>query len=174
MTVILMGPSGSGKTTMGLALAAATGWRFVDADDLHPDTNIDRIRAGIPLTDADRAPWLARLRSTIEASARQGRDILVACSALREHYRHALADGLPGVHWVFLATSHDGLRRRLETRVGHFAGPAILEDQLRTLEPPTGALIVQTERPVPLVVQEICRALALPCAADGGTPRVSS
>ena len=169
MTVILMGPAGSGKTTVGLALAAATGWRFVDGDELHSSASVEKIRTGTPLTDADRTPWLARLRATIEDATRAGAHLLVACSALRKQYRRTLVEGLPHVHWVYLAASAEELRRRLEHRVGHFAGVAILDDQLRVLEAPDDALVIATERPVALAVQEICAALRLPCRPAGDT-----
>ena len=163
MTIILMGPSGSGKTTVGRALAVATGWPFIDADDLHPPANIEKIRQGIPLTDDDRAPWLARVRAAIERTVQQESHALVACSALRDRYRHALGDGLPDVRWVLLAASPEELQRRLERRTGHFAGPSILTDQLRTLEEPHEALIVDADRPVEQVVRDICVHLRLPC-----------
>ena len=162
MIIILMGPSGSGKTTIGLALAVATGWRFVDADDVHPAANVEKIRQGTPLTDEDRAPWLAALRVVIEESIARGSDLIVGCSALRERYRRTLSQGLSNVHFVFLNTPPDVLRERLERRTGHFAGTAILADQIRTLEVPTDATVIESHRPVAVVVQEICEALRLP------------
>ena len=167
MTIILMGPSGSGKTTVGRALAAATGWPFIDADDLHPPANVEKIRQGIPLTDDDRAPWLARVRAAIGRTVQQESHALVACSALRDRYRRALADGLQDVRWVLLAASPAELQRRLEQRRGHFAGTAILADQLRTLEAPREALIVETERPVEEIVRDVCVQLCLPCLRGG-------
>jgi|SRR5688572_19378355 len=155
MIIILMGPSGSGKTTIGLALSAATGWRFVDADDVHPAANVEKIRQGTPLTDEDRAPWLAALRAVIEDSVARTSDLIVGCSALRERYRHTLSNGLSNVQWVFLRTPPGVLRERLEQRTGHFAGTAILADQLRTLEEPDDAMVIESHRPVDVVVQEI-------------------
>jgi gluconokinase len=169
MTIILMGPSGSGKSTLGGALAAATGWPFIDADDLHPPANVEKMRQGIPLTDDDRAPWLARVRAAIARTVQQESHVLVACSALRDRYRHALADGMSEVRWVLLAASPEELQRRLERRTGHFAGPSILAGQLRTLEEPHEALIVGTERPVDEIMRDICVQLRLPCLPQGDT-----
>jgi gluconokinase len=163
MIVILMGASGAGKTTVGRALAAATGWPFYDADDLHPADNVDKMRQGTPLTDTDRTPWLARVRGLIAELAGQGASAVIGCSALRESYRRVLAEHVPDVRWVFLRADPDLLRQRLIERSGHYAGPAILPDQLATLEEPSNALVLAAARPVHALVLDICKTLALRC-----------
>jgi len=133
MIVIIMGAAGAGKTTVGRALAEALGWRFIDADDLHPPSNIDKIRSGIALTDEDRAPWLARTHDAILRASRERADLVLACSALRRDYRATLADGITDVRWVFLDGDAELLAGRLRNRPGHFAGPAIVSSQLSAL-----------------------------------------
>ena len=163
MIVILMGASGAGKTTVGRALAAAAGWTFYDADDLHPAANVEKIRHGTPLTDDDRTPWLALLRELIAELSGRGANAVLGCSALRKAYRSMLVEHVPDVRWVFLRVSPELLRQRLTARTGHFAGPAILADQLRTLEEPADALVVDADKPVQAIVVEICSALAIGC-----------
>jgi gluconokinase len=158
--VVLMGVAGAGKSTVGAALAAALDWPFVDADDFHSGANVDKMRRGVPLTDDDRAPWLARVHDRIAETARRGNAVL-ACSALRPAYREAIADGIGDVRWVLLEASEAVLARRLLTRTGHFAGPELLPTQLATLEPPADALVIRANQPVPAIVQELRRALGL-------------
>ena len=155
MIVIIMGASGAGKTTVGRALAEALGWRFIDADDMHPQTNIDKIRSGIALTDGDRAPWLARTHDAILRASREQADVVLACSALREAYRATLADGIAGVRWVFLDADAELLAARLRDRPGHFASPAIVSSQLETLEPPRDALTLRAGLSVDMLVEAI-------------------
>src|SRR5579884_1235439 len=131
MIVVVMGVSGAGKTTVGRALAAALGWPFVDADDLHPAANVEKMRRGQPLDDADRAPWLAAVASTI----RSMRDGVVACSALKRAYRDLLRVR-DDVRFVYLAVDEKVLAARLAARQGHYMPPSLLPSQLATLEPP--------------------------------------
>jgi carbohydrate kinase (thermoresistant glucokinase family) len=131
---LIMGPPGSGKSTLGEALAQATGLPFADGDDLHPAANVEKMAAGIPLNDADRAPWLARIGEVIDAWGAGGG--IVACSALKRRYREGLKAGRPQVRLVFLKGDPETLRARVTHRQGHFMPPALLEDQLRVLEPP--------------------------------------
>ena len=155
MIVIIMGAAGAGKTTVGRALAEALGWRFIDADDLHPPSNIARIRSGIALSDEDRAPWLARTHDAILRASREQADVVLACSALREDYRATLADGIADVRWMFLDADADLLAARLRNRPGHFAGPAIVNSQLETLERPRNALMLCADLPVNMLVEAI-------------------
>ena len=162
--IVLMGVTGAGKTTVGMALASALGWPFADADDFHSATNVERMRAGVPLTDQDREPWLATLRDRVAAGLRDGDGLVLACSALRQHYRDALVprEAAPGeVAFVHLVLPPAVLTRRLERRVGHFAGESLLDSQLRTLQAPsaTAALRLDGDRPVDVLVHEIRRAL---------------
>lgn len=139
---MIAGAAGAGKTTVGRALAEATGWTFVDADDYHSPASVAKMRAGVALTDADRAPWLASLHAAIAAAIDRREHLVVACSALRESYRRALRGDLRSVRFVYLKADEAMLRRRLAERAGHFAGPALVDSQLATLEPPTDALTV--------------------------------
>lgn len=154
-TVILTGVSGSGKSTIGQALADRLGWRFCDADDLHDAASVERIRRNQPLDDADRAPWLTRVRGVIEEMKRAGTPVVIACSALKERYRRVLAEGLSGVRFVFLTGDPSLLLARLEARRGHFAGPALLASQLADLEPPDDALYIDVSLPVDAIVDRI-------------------
>ena len=162
--VVVMGVAGAGKTTVGRALADAAGWRFHDADDFHAPESIAHMRAGLPLDDARRAPWLAELRTLIATTLRAGESAVLACSALRHAYRDALVprgdDVATGgmVRFVHLRVSPGVLATRLGTRTGHFAPPALLASQLATLEEPDAgepALLLDGERPVPELVDAI-------------------
>ncbi len=130
--IVVMGVSGSGKSTVGAALAAALGVPFADGDDFHPDSNRQAMAAGIPLTDADREPWLAALRAW--AAARDGGCVL-ACSALRRAYRDVLRGAGPDVVFVHLDVPAATLRSRMLARAGHFMPASLLDSQLSTLEP---------------------------------------
>jgi gluconokinase len=155
VVVVLIGAAGAGKTTVGRALAEAVGWRFVDGDDYHSPASIARMRAGVALTDADRAPWLASLHRVIATALDRRERIVVACSALREEYRRTLRGGLPGVRFVHLAADEVTLRQRLEHRPGHFAGAALVASQVATLEPAADALVVDATGPPPAIVDRI-------------------
>lgn len=169
MLVIVMGPAGAGKTTVGAALAAALGWAFHDADDFHTPEARARMRAGVPLDDADRAPWLARLADLVVETIADGRSAVLACSALRRAYRRALVPpGAAGrcVRIVHLEAPPAVLAERLAGRPGHFFPPALLDSQLAALEPPDGGdepapvLTVDATRPVDELVAALRAALA--------------
>ncbi len=156
-----MGVSGAGKTTVGRALAAALGRDFHDADDFHPSENVERMRAGVPLTDADRASWLAALRLLVARCLAERTPAVLACSALRAAYRDALvpapADG-GSVRFVHLAVSPAEARRRLAARSGHFMPASLVDSQFAALESPGArdpALRVDAERPVAELVAEV-------------------
>jgi ACS family tartrate transporter-like MFS transporter len=134
MVLILMGVAGSGKTTIGTLLARELGWRFADADDFHPPENKEKISRGIPLSDADRAPWLAAMRVAILRWKAASENAVLACSALKRRYRDELRVGL--VQVVFLKGDYAELLERLRLRHGHFADERILASQLATLEEP--------------------------------------
>ncbi|MHB1224185.1 MAG: gluconokinase [Gemmatimonadaceae bacterium] len=166
LVVIVMGVAGAGKTTVGRALAASLHWEFADADDYHPALNVGRIRSGIPLTDDDRAPWLAALRDRVSVALDAGAGLVLACSALRQRYRDALvpSDAPPGaVAFVHLAVPSAVLASRLERRAGHFAGESLLGSQLRTLEAPSGAeaLRLDGDQPVDALVRQVRSAFGL-------------
>jgi gluconokinase len=139
MIIILIGPSSSGKTRVGRELAHALGWPFIEGDDFHPPENVQRMKAGIPLGDAERAPWLARLAQVIAERAQAGTSAVFTCSALKRAYRAALltpATPPHAVRIVYLSASPALLAERLAQRRGHFFPPSLLASQLADLEPP--------------------------------------
>ncbi len=131
--IVVMGVSGCGKTTVGQALAGSLGWDFEDADDWHPEENVARMRAGQPLTDEDRVPWLERLNRLLRESER----VVLACSALKHGYREKLREGLnDGVGFVYLHAGEELLLARLKDRRGHYMPASLLPSQLEALEVP--------------------------------------
>jgi gluconokinase len=160
--LLLMGVAGTGKTTVGRRLAEHLGWFFLDADELHSPSSRDKMAAGIPLGDADRLPWLRRVRGRLDERLGRGESVVLACSALREIYRQVLLDGLApahGVHVVHLRGDPGLIGRRLRERRGHFFDPGLLESQLATLEAPDFALALDIAPPVEAVVEQILAAL---------------
>jgi gluconokinase len=163
MAVMVMGVSGVGKTAVGRALAAATGVEFVDADDFHPAPNVAKMSRGEPLTDADRADWLARLNGELRARMDTGRSTVLACSALKARYRAALLAGVtPPPRVVFLHADYDAVAVRLAHRRGHFMPATLLASQFEALEPPTDAVVIDASRPLDEVVAAAVSALAMP------------
>jgi gluconokinase len=131
-----MGTTGAGKTTIGQLLASHLGWRFADADDFHSPANIEKLAAGIPLTESDRAPWLGLLRERISEWIEADVDVVLACSALKRSHRELLRVS-PGIVIVYLKGDFEEIERRLETRRGHFADKGLLTSQFETLEEPS-------------------------------------
>jgi gluconokinase len=160
--IIVMGVSGSGKTTVGELLAQHLSLPFYDGDDFHPAANVAKMAAGHPLTDEDRAGWLATLAADLTPWEDAGGAVL-ACSALKESYRQTLQAGasLP-LTWVFLDTDPTVLRKRLEARKGHYMKASMLESQLETLEKPTYGLHLTDDVPVETLVEQIVEQLQLP------------
>ena len=144
MVIILMGVSGAGKTTVGQLLATQLGWEFADADDYHSAGNVEKMRTGIPLTDVDRAPWLATLRSLIAGWLTSGKNAVLACSALKRKYRENL-QLTPQVKFVYLKGSPSLLHQRLHCRLGHFMTEQMLASQLAALEEPDHAVVVDVD-----------------------------
>lgn len=161
MVIVLMGVAGSGKTTVGEKLAADLGWAFRDADSFHPPENVAKMSAGTPLTDADRAPWLAAIRAYIDDCLARGAGAVVTCSALKERYREVLMADPAQVKLVQLTGSPELLAERIGGRKGHFMKPGMLQSQLATLEPPRHALVVDVAPPPGEIAAEIRRALHL-------------
>ncbi len=134
-TIVVMGVSGSGKTTIATGIATALGWEFAEGDDFHPPANVDKMRAGIPLDDDDRWPWLRSLAAWIGEHERAGRNVVVTCSALKRSYRDLLRDGHPSVWFAQVTADPDLIRERIEHRSGHYMPASLLDSQLSTLEP---------------------------------------
>lgn len=145
MIIMVMGVTGCGKTTVGSLLSERLGCGFSDADGFHPVENVEKMRAGIPLVDEDRWPWLAALRKAIDDWQEEGKSHVFACSALKESYREVLSPG-DDVIFVFLKGSADVIRPSLLARQGHYMNPALLESQFNTLEEPSDALTVDIDR----------------------------
>lgn len=136
LPLVIMGVSGSGKTTVAEALAARIeGGVALDADDLHSEANTAKMHAGIPLTDLDRAPWLAAVGRAMADETRAGRVPVMACSALKRAYRLRILAEEPGALFVLLDVDREELDRRVHARQGHFMPPSLLDSQLATLEP---------------------------------------
>ena len=136
MILIVAGVAGSGKTTVGALLAGRLHWRFADGDAFHPAANVAKIRAGIPLTDEDRWPWLRAIAAWMDERIALGESAVVACSALKRSYRDVLLVGRPEALLIFLAVDRDVLARRLAVRHGHFFPAQLLGTQFDVLEPP--------------------------------------
>jgi gluconokinase len=159
MVIVLMGVSGSGKTTVGIPLAAALGGEFAEGDDYHPPANVEKMRQGIPLDDADRRPWLEALSAEIGRWLADGRTMVLACSALKRSYRAILRGGRPEVRFVHLKGSAPVLRARLAERRGHYMPASLLDSQLAALEEPQDAIVVTVDRPPAEIVARILSAL---------------
>lgn len=158
MIVVVMGVCGSGKTTVGRALAALLQWRFLDADDLHPPANVAKMAQGVPLTDADRWPWLDRIVAELKIEERAGRHVVVACSALRQAYRDRLAQA-GEVRFAYLKGDAASIEPRIAARSGHFMPASLLASQFATLEEPAAAITVDVAQPVAAQVAAIARAV---------------
>ncbi|MEY9863119.1 gluconokinase [Catenulispora sp. GAS73] len=171
--VVVTGVSGSGKSTVGAALAGRLGWDWADGDAFHPGSNIAKMAAHEPLTDADRMPWLDEIGRWIDKAAAAGRPAVIACSALKRSYRDRLRAGRPQVRMVYLVVDLKTLHQRLTDRRGHMFHADMLGSQLSTLEPPTpdeNVLMVQSAGTPDQTVDRIIAAehLAAYAAAEPG------
>ena len=139
MIVVIAGVAGSGKTTIGEELSSRLGWTFADGDEFHPAANVAKMRAGIPLTDADRGPWLAAITSWMDDIIASGQSAVVACSALKRSYRDELLSGRDQAVMVFLEVSREKDADRVSHRQGHFFAEPLLASQFAALELPVPA-----------------------------------
>lgn len=155
--VLLMGVSGSGKTTIGQALAQRLGWAFRDADDFHPEANVEKMRAGNPLDDRDRAPWLARLNALLRHGAAKRLPLVLACSALKQAYRDRLLDRVDDVLIVHLAADIESIGTRLAARQHRYMPASLLNSQFEALEPPRDALVIDATLPIEEIVTRVLR-----------------
>jgi len=153
--VILRGVSGAGKSTIGNTLADRLGWSFIDADDHHPPANRDKMRAGQPLDDNDRMPWLARLRERLDEHRDHNESAVLACSALKRVYLDQLGAGLPGTCTVQLTGDFALIERRVNARRHAFMSPRLLRSQFDTLEPVPGEIRIDVTGDVDSIVAAI-------------------
>jgi gluconokinase len=165
MIVIVMGVAGSGKTTVGTMLAEAMKCAFLEGDSLHSPANIDKMRHGIPLTDGDRAPWLAAIHARLVDVFERGQDLVVACSALEQQYRKVLAENV-SISWVYLKGSAELIRSRLTHRRHHFMKADMLASQFAALDEPSDALVVDVSAPPAAIVEQILAELHIPHHGD--------
>lgn len=156
-----MGVSGAGKSTVGKALAASLGWRFLEGDDFHPPANVEKMRNGKALDDRDRAPWLTALREAINRQLAADEDTVLTCSALKASYRQRLQAASTRVKFVYLKGDYALIRGRLRERPQHFMPAQLLKSQLRTLNAPRDALVIDARAPVDDMVQAIRKAFEL-------------
>lgn len=156
-----MGVTGCGKTTIGKLLAERLGWTFLDADDYHPAANREKMRAAIPLTDADREPWLRTLARVIDEKTAAGERVVLGCSALKERYRVMLRGDHPE-RWLIahLVGSFDLLSQRLGARTHAYMNPALLQSQFDALEPPPEAVELQIGEPPAVLVEQLAQLVA--------------
>ena len=143
--LVVIGVAGVGKTTLGQALASAVNARFLDADDFHPPPNVEKMRSGVALTDADRDPWLTALNGELIAANIRGSRIVLACSALKQRYRDSISQGVSGIAWIFLDGDRNAIARRLRLRANHYMPAVLLESQFEALERPLDAVSISIE-----------------------------
>ncbi len=156
-----MGVTGCGKTTVGAMLAQDCGWAFHDADDFHPAQNVAKMKSGTPLQDEDRWPWLDRLNAFLLDNERQGKSVVLACSALKQIYRDRLAHGCAAARFVFLDGDKELIRARLAARHGHYMDPRLLDSQFAILDRPADALRLDVAGSPATLVQSIRQALSV-------------
>lgn len=147
-----MGICGSGKSTIAIEIAKAKRIEMLDADDFHPQSNVDKMAAGIPLTDEDRAGWLRTLNEELSGRLSKGESVVLACSALKQRYRDALGEGLPRVSWLYLRGDRETILERVGQRKDHFMPPSLVDSQLEALEEPQDAVVVDIRLPVDAIV----------------------
>ncbi|MFW9259464.1 gluconokinase [Nostoc sp. CALU 546] len=169
MIIIVMGVSGSGKTTIGKLLADSLEWEFSDADNFHSPENIEKMRCGIPLSEADRMPWLQDLQTAIKQWLQENKSVVLACSALKDSYRQFLlldsdrsanAKG-ERIKLVYLKGSYELIQARLQERSNHYMNEKLLGSQFNTLEEPLDTISMDVAQPPQIIVQNIRTALEI-------------
>ena len=156
-----MGVSGSGKTTVGKLLADSLHWEFSDADAFHSSENVEKMRQGIPLSEADRIPWLQDLQAAIQQWLQEDKNVVLACSALKDSYRHYLVLDSDRVKLVYLKGSYELIQKRLQERRHHYMSEKLLDSQFDTLEEPSDALCIDVAQPPQAIVQHIRTAFGI-------------
>ena len=159
MIILVMGVSGSGKTTIGEKLAESLGYKFADADDFHPQENIEKMRNGIALSDKDRLPWLQKMQDVIKKHLLENSNIVITCSALKASYRQMLLINHESVKLVYLKGSFELIHKRLKERLNHFMSEKLLKSQFEILEEPLEAIKVDISQPLEVIVQKILEKL---------------
>jgi gluconokinase len=171
--LVVMGVSGSGKSTIAGKLAERLNWSYEDGDEFHPASNVAKMRAGQPLTDEDRWPWLQAIADEVERVCRAGQHAVIACSALKRAYRDLLVHGRNDVRIIYLAGTQDLIADRLAQRKDHFMPAGLLASQFKTLEPPDASenpVNVSIDASVDAIVDDIVRQLRLR-PPKAGAPR---
>ncbi len=156
-----MGVSGSGKTTIGKLLAEVLSWTFSDADSFHSPENVAKMRSGIPLTEADRKPWLQDLQTAIKTWLQNNQNVVLACSALKDSYRQVLLVDSNLVKIVYLKGSYELIQKRLQERQNHYMSATLLDSQFHTLEEPLDALCMDVAESPQVIVHNIRTALGV-------------
>lgn len=156
--VIIMGVAGCGKTTIATKLAEQLGWKFIESDDFHSEEHISKMAGGIPLTDADRQPWLETLHDLMAEFSQKKQPVVLACSALKEKYRQTLSCGLKNVRFVYLKGDYDLIWRRMQDR-RHYMKPSMLKSQFEALEESQDAVVINISLPPDAIVSEILRQI---------------
>ncbi|KUM33250.1 gluconokinase [Arthrobacter sp. EPSL27] len=168
--LVVMGVAGSGKSTIAAALSQQLGWACAEADEFHPQTNIQKMSQGIPLQDEDRWPWLQQIQNWMTTQAKAGKSTVLTCSALKQRYRQLLAQAEGRVLFLHLHGEADLIGQRMQGREGHFMPPTLLPSQLATLEPlsddelATGSLRLDISKSPEELVSTIVASLKLPAA----------
>lgn len=152
--MIIIGVSGCGKTTIGKLLADKIQLPFIDADDFHPEENIQKMTNGIALTDQDRLPWLQNINAALKNYTEQ-KGAILACSALKESYRTRLSEGIDAIDWIYLQGDIHLIRARMERRANHFMDVNLLQSQFETLEEPSHGLHISVEKSPEEIVTQI-------------------
>lgn len=161
MVIIVMGVCGSGKSTIGGLLADKLGCSFFDADDFHPQANVDKMARGEPLNDEDRRPWLMRLNEEMAQCSIAGKSAVLGCSALKESYRNILSKDIKNLVVVYLKGDYNTIYERMASREGHFMGENMVQSQFDTLEEPTDAIVTDIRESPEQIVSRIEAALAV-------------
>jgi gluconokinase len=161
MIIIVMGVSGTGKTTIGKLLADLLQWEFSDADAFHSPENVEKMRCGIPLSEADRMPWLQDLQTAIKHWLQENKNVVLACSALKDSYRQFLVLDSERIKLVYLKGSYELIQKRLQERSNHYMSEKLLNSQFNTLEEPLNILSMDVAQPPQIIVQNIRTALGI-------------
>jgi gluconokinase len=160
--IVVMGVSGCGKSTIGALVAERLGWPFEDGDGFHPPQNVERMRAGTPLTDDDRWPWLAAIAARIETARAAGTGVVIACSALKRAYRDQLRDGHADIRFLHLTGEPGLIMARQAARTGHYMPASLIASQFATLEPPeteADVIDLDVDPEPPVIAQKAFAAL---------------